>query len=61
MPEAIIISAGVIERSIAYHPHCHCERSVAMTVGELANDLKLLKEYKRDKMYQVEMILSLVK
>jgi hypothetical protein len=34
---------------------------LATTVGELANDLKLLKEYKRDKMYQVEMILSLVK
>jgi hypothetical protein len=34
---------------------------LAITVGELANDLKLLKEYKRDKMYQVEMILSSVK
>jgi hypothetical protein len=49
MPEVIIISAGVIERSIAHHPHCHCERSVAMTVVELANALKPFKEYKCDK------------
>jgi hypothetical protein len=35
--------------------------SVAMIVVELANALKPFKEYKRDKMYQVEMILSLVK
>jgi len=32
---------------------------LAMTVGELANDLKLLEEYKCDKMWQVKTILSL--